>query len=233
MGDGARKILVVDDDMLILLALSRAYRGRLLDITTAADASHALTFLENNRFDLFILDLDLHAQSGFELLALIDERFPYVPVILTTAADVKSSELNDQISRIRNKGVWHLLEKPFPLDLITSLIEKNLAHQENRLFRNLTHSHGFGEDKRTHQRKTHILPTKLTYEVVRSGEVAKETVKAILTDISDGGVGLLTNMRLEKSQVVCFEGALAGKCGVVSWSAPVEDQTCRAGIHFC
>ena len=233
MGDGARKILVVDDDMLILLALSRAYRNRLLDITTAGSASQALPLLEATDYNLFILDLDLHGQSGFELLSIIDERFPYIPLILTTAADVKSPELNDRIASLRKKGIWHLLEKPFPLDLLTTLVEKNLAHQEDRLFRNLTHSHGFGEDKRSHRRKTHILPTKLSFEMIRGGERVQETIKAILTDISDGGVGLLTNRRLEKSQIVCFEGPLEGKCGIVSWSAPVEDHTCRAGIHFC
>ena len=233
MGTEPRKILVVDDDMLILLALSRAYRNRLLDITTAADASHALTLIDTTRFDLFIVDLDLHGHSGFELLSIIDNRFPYIPMIITTATDVNSTELTDEIATVRKKGVWHLLEKPFSLDLLNTLIEKCLDQQEERMLGNLNHSRGHGEDKRNHRRKAHILPTKLTFETIRNGELVRETVKAILTDISDGGVGLLTNIRLEQSQVVCLEETFGGKCGVVAWSAPVEDQTCRAGIHFC
>jgi CheY-like chemotaxis protein len=232
MGVGERKILIVDDDMLMLMALSRAYRGRFLDVTTAESTSYAMTLLDSSSFDLFILHLELNDYSSFELLATIDERFPYIPVILTTATDVKSPELNDQIAAIRKKGYWHLLEKPFPLDLLTSLIEKSLARHEDRLFCNLYNSHEFGEDKRIKRRKAHILPEKLSFEVIRGGKVTRETIKTILTDISDGGVGLLTEMSLEKSQIVSFEGALAGKCGRVSWSAMVEDKTCRAGIHF-
>jgi CheY-like chemotaxis protein len=233
MGAGARKILVVDDDMLILLALSRAYRSRLLDITTAANACHAMTLMESTRFDLFILDLDLHGHSGFELLAVIDERFPYIPVIITTAADVNSAELTGEIATIRKKGIWHLLEKPFRLELLNSLIEKNLNQAEDKLLRNLTHSQGHGADQRLNQRRPHIMPARFSYEVIRDGELIRETVKAILTDISTGGVGLLTDFHLEQSQIVRFDDSLEGRCGVVTWSAAVGDQTCRAGIHFC
>lgn len=233
MSTGPRKILVVDDDMLILLALSRAYRSRLLDITTAASAAHALEQMETSRFDLFIIDLDLHGHSGFELLGMIDKRFPYVPVIITTTADAKSTELGEEIKTIRKKGVWHLLEKPFHLEMLNKLIEKTLDQQEEKLDRNLLYNQSHGEDKRNHLRKAHIMPTKLSFEVIREGELIRETIKAILTDISDGGVGLLTNMPLEQSQVVRFEDNLEGKCGVVTWSAAVAEQTCRAGIHFC
>jgi hypothetical protein len=165
-------------------------------------------------------------------MATIDERFPYIPLILTTADDVKFQGLKDQISSIRRRGIWHLLEKPFTLDLMISLIEKNLGHQEDRLFRNLTNSHDFGEDKRGHRRKVYILPEEISFELAREGEMTRETINTIVTDISDGGVGLLTNMRLEKSKIVSFLGTLAGKCGRVSWSAQVDSQTCRAGIQF-
>jgi len=233
MEPGARKILVVDDDMLILLALSRAFRHRLLDISTAASAVHALALMKETRFDLFILDLDLQGHSGFELLSEIDNRFPYVPIIMTTTADVNSAELSEEIASLRKKGVWHLLEKPFRLDNLNLLIEKNLEQQNGKLIRNLTKSHSHGEDKRNHLRKAHIMPAKLSFEVIKDGELVRETVNAILTDISDGGVGLLTEIPLEYSQVVSFEDTLERKCGVVTWSALVEDQTCRAGIHFC
>jgi CheY-like chemotaxis protein len=233
MGAGSHKILVVDDDMLILLALSRAYRNRQLDVATAASACHAVTLMEKTRFDLFIIDLDLHGHSGYELLALIDRRFPYVPVIITTAVDINPAKLTEEITSIRKKGVWHLLEKPFRLDLLNSLIEKNLDRQENLLIRNLTCSHEHGENKRQHFRKPHILPTKLSFEVICEGEVIRQTVNAILTDISDGGVGLLTDLPLEESLVVRFENPLGDKSGVVTWSAPMADRTCRAGVNFC
>jgi CheY-like chemotaxis protein len=229
----AQKILVVDDDMLILLALERAYRNRHLDITTAASADHALSLLNSTRFDLFVVDLDLDNRSGFQLLQTLDERFPYIPIILNTAADITSNELSQEITRIRKKGVWHLLEKPFSLDLLNGMIEKFLDQQDNRLTLNLNQSHTHGEEQRSYRRKAHIMPTNLSFDAICAGELIRETVKVILTDVSDCGVGLLTNRPLEKSQVVRFDDALGQKCGVVAWSMVVSDLTCRAGVQFC
>ncbi|MEJ2202056.1 MAG: hypothetical protein P8X63_13735, partial [Desulfuromonadaceae bacterium] len=184
-------------------------------------------------FDLFIVDLDLDERGGFELLRTIDEKFPYVPVILNTATDVTSTKLTQEIPQIRRKGIWHLLEKPFSFDLLNCMVAKYLDRQQDRLFHTLHHSRPHGEDQRQHQRRAHIVPTHLSFEVIRDGELVRETIKGILTDISDCGVGLLTNHPLEQSQLICFDEALDRKCGVVTWAMTVSDQTCRAGIRFC
>jgi DNA-binding NtrC family response regulator len=233
MGAGPRKILVVDDDMLILMALSRACRSRLLNIATAANAGHALNLLESTRFDLFILDLDLHNRSGFEFLAVLDQRFPYVPVILTTAADINSVELTEEVSRIRQKGIWHLLEKPFPLERLNGLIEENLdgLEQKNPCLPGQRIS--CNQEKRKSTRQALIQTARLNYEELREGMLVSETFKVIMTDVSSSGVGLLTQKQLQPSQVVRIQNAQGSRCGVVAWSAPLEDQSCRIGIHFC
>jgi len=233
MGNEVRKILLIDDDPLILLALSRAYRSRLLDIHTAANATDALQCINEQIFELFILDLDLQGRNGFELLEEIDRRFPYVPIILTTAADVNNPDLTGELSSLRKKGIWHLLEKPFHLELLNKLIEKFLDYRQEKLIGSLNHSHEHGHDKRNHTRRTRIMPVQLSFEQEQEGELVRKTIKAILTDTSDGGVGLLSTIPMERAQLIRFDESLQGKCGIVAWSAPLEGETCRAGVHFC
>ena len=228
-----RKILVVDDDILILLALARAYRRRSHDLITAASAGHALTQMEKTRFDLFVINIDLLDQSSYELVTQIDERCPYIPMIITTADEGDFTEASKEISNRRKKGTWHLLEKPYHLDLLNSLIETSLTPRADHPYTNQARSYGPFTHARSHQRKPHILQTKLSYEEISAGEIVRHSMDVILTDISDGGVGLLTNRPLEESQVVRFEDSLEGRSGVVSWSLPMAEQTCRAGIHFC
>ena len=116
------KILAVDNEQLLLFALKRAFKGRSIDIYTANESEQAMKEIENNHFDLFLVDFDLLDQRSLELLKVIDENCPYIPVIVMTRSAMSSVELNDVIRTIRKNGAWHLLEKPFSLDKMLGIV---------------------------------------------------------------------------------------------------------------
>jgi len=227
------KILAVDDEKLLLWALERACEGRSLNITTAVTTEEALAEVEHCHYDLFLLDFDLRDQSRTELLKGIDQRCPYVPIIIMTTADMKSCELNDAIRAARKQGAWHLMEKPFSLDRMLCFIEIIFQDQGNvkLCLNDLTHN--FDNEKRMKFRRPHVQTVDLSFKEIVEGELKTNLVTGILTDISDYGLGMLTHSPLKRDQVVNFNDPLLQQSGVVAWSSRIEELTCRVGINFC
>lgn len=76
-----RKILLVDDEPSIRLVLKAVLESAGHAVTTAEDGFIALRSIRNNVPDLLISDLRMPNMNGFELLAVVREKFPQVPVI--------------------------------------------------------------------------------------------------------------------------------------------------------
>ena len=115
------RILVVDDEANIRLLYSAELADEGYEVSTAANIAETIEKLQNNTFDLAVLDIKLKNESGIELLQkLVKERHD-MPVILCSAfscykddfsawlADgyiVKSgdlTELKEEIRRVLNK----------------------------------------------------------------------------------------------------------------------------------
>ena len=112
------KILVVDDEDSIRLLYSEELAEEGHDVSTAASAAEAVAKLEEQTYDLVVLDIKLKNESGLDLLQTIVKERHEMPVILCTAfscykddfstwlADgyvVKSSdltELKEEIKRV-------------------------------------------------------------------------------------------------------------------------------------
>lgn len=227
------KILAIDDEQLLLWALKRAGRERSLDIVTAATTEQAVSEMAASHYDLFLLDFDLKDESRQELLKLIDENCPYVPVIIMTTADTRSCELNDAIRGVRKQGAWHLLEKPFSLDRLVNFIEVIFQAEASIKLCLTDLTHNYDTEKRHHLRRPHVLPLSFTLRTIVNGAQEKVGSTGILTDISDCGIGLLSHLPLKQDQVLCFGSELSEQCGIVAWCRMIDEQTCRAGVHLC
>ena len=84
------KVLLVDDHPLILAALQSVIRGLGDDVTvvgvsTEKDARAALK--RDPDYDLVLLDLQLGASDGFDLLADLRKTYPALPIVVVSASD--------------------------------------------------------------------------------------------------------------------------------------------------
>jgi DNA-binding NarL/FixJ family response regulator len=84
------KVLLVDDHPLILAALQAVIRGLGDDVTVAGvgserEARDALA--HDPDYDLVLLDLQLGATDGFDLLADLRKQYPALPVVVVSASD--------------------------------------------------------------------------------------------------------------------------------------------------
>ncbi|MDJ0839669.1 MAG: ATP-binding protein [Acidobacteriota bacterium] len=86
MGDGAH-ILVVDDEPINRQVLHNHLALANYRTTEAADGKEALALLEQETFDLVLLDVMMPGWSGYEVCRRIRERFPVheLPVLFLTA----------------------------------------------------------------------------------------------------------------------------------------------------
>jgi len=82
----ARRVLVVDDEKLIVKGIRFSLEQDDFQVDCAYDGEEALEYARNNQYDIILLDIMLPKLSGFEVCQQIRE-FSNVPVIMLTAKD--------------------------------------------------------------------------------------------------------------------------------------------------
>jgi len=84
----AKQILIVDDELSIITAVSAILKQAGYEIETAASGQEALTILAQSPApDLLILDLMLPDIDGYEICRQVRERPFYLPILMLTARD--------------------------------------------------------------------------------------------------------------------------------------------------
>jgi DNA-binding response OmpR family regulator len=115
----AQKVLIVDDETLLLRTLSNALRDAGYEVFPAGTAGDGEALLKGPgaEVDLMVLDVKLPDRSGLDLLQGQRERGYDGRVIVMTAFDSPESE-----RRCRQLSVDHYLRKPFDLEAMLGLI---------------------------------------------------------------------------------------------------------------
>ena len=80
----ARKVLVVDDEKLIVKGIRFSLEQDGMEVDCAYDGQEALDYINKNKYDVILLDVMLRVLNGFEVCQQIRE-FSNVPVIMLTA----------------------------------------------------------------------------------------------------------------------------------------------------
>ena len=80
----AKKVLVVDDEKLIVKGIRFSLEQDGMEVTCAYDGKEALDYASNNSYDIILLDVMLPEMSGFDVCQQIRE-FSDVPIIMLTA----------------------------------------------------------------------------------------------------------------------------------------------------
>ena len=86
------KILLVDDDLLILQAISSSLEQEGYNVTTAANGEKAIELIKENNFDLILTDLVMEPVDGMGVLKKAKEINPEsIVIILTGYGDLISA----------------------------------------------------------------------------------------------------------------------------------------------
>ncbi len=115
------KLLVVDDDTLILDCFRYTFPAEQIEVETAKTAGEAVSLFRNRSFDVVVTDVRLPDCSGLKLLQDLQELDRKVPVILMTG----HGTANTAIEAMR-QGAFEYLLKPLDLDALQSVIDRAL-----------------------------------------------------------------------------------------------------------
>jgi CheY-like chemotaxis protein len=127
-----RNILLVDDEPSIRLVLKAVLESVGYAVTTAEDGFVALRSIRNNVPDLLISDLRMPNMNGFELLAVVREKFPKVPVIAISGEFVGDQVQGLLADQFLQKGSYSPQELLHAVEtLIESSYEERTARHAN------------------------------------------------------------------------------------------------------
>lgn len=116
-----KRVLVVDDEPEVTLALQVFFLGKGYEMTTAMDGLQAMKILRQHPVDLVLLDMKMPGVNGVEVLKFIRAEAPATRVIVVTAYDLQFQEIVEQI------GVDGFLMKPFGIQALTQKVEEVLS----------------------------------------------------------------------------------------------------------
>ncbi len=120
-------VWIVEDDRSLRWVMARALDAQGVAVTEFPDAERFADALEDARPDLVVMDVRLPGQDGLSALGRLSERFPDLPVVVTTA----QSDLATAVQAY-DQGAFDYLPKPFDIDEFTALIKRGLEQPASR-----------------------------------------------------------------------------------------------------
>lgn len=120
------KILIVDDEIqLSNLLQSELEETNRYIVDLAFDGVEAINLIQNNLYDVILLDIKLPRVGGFEVLQFIQEKSPDSQVIiLSRYGDVKT------VVQTMKLGAYDFIGKPYDIDELLNVLERALERKK-------------------------------------------------------------------------------------------------------
>ncbi len=137
------RILVVDDEKDMLNACRKILQAFGYIPVLAENGGTAITYLEQDEFDLILCDLFMPDIDGMDVLRKANELAPLTPFVIFTAYGTV-----DRAVQAMKLGAFDFLEKPFEADHLEVIVKKALQQrtllcERNNLLNQLEHRYGF------------------------------------------------------------------------------------------
>jgi DNA-binding NtrC family response regulator len=119
-------VLVVDDEKNIRLTIAQSLAGEAVTVETAVNAEEALEKLQQQAFDLVLLDVRLPGIDGVEALRRIRKDHPQLPVLMLSA-----NSAVDQAVEAMRCGALDFIQKPFAPREIREAVDRALKRSDS------------------------------------------------------------------------------------------------------
>lgn len=118
------KVLIVDDNENITEAVKDFFELENIECVSINDGLKGLAEIQNNKYDLILLDLAIPNYSGIDILDALKKQFIVSKnIVLFTASVVKDAEKEKYMVI----GVKEILEKPISLAKLEGIKQKYLV----------------------------------------------------------------------------------------------------------
>ncbi len=119
------KILLVDDEPSILSVLGTLLKAEGYDVTAALGGPKGKECVTSEQFDLMLTDIRMSPLNGMELLKLVHDERPAMPVIMLTAF----GSVETAIDALK-LGAFDYITKPFKVDELLITVQRALEYNK-------------------------------------------------------------------------------------------------------
>jgi CheY-like chemotaxis protein len=121
------KILVADDDPVIRKLLCQVLSEDGHKVSLATNGAQVIEKVQNEDFELLLLDVHMPVMNGLETLRIMRSTFPQLPVVMM------DSYPDQLVKQAENEGALTCIHKPFDLKELREVIEKvkKLCYQQS------------------------------------------------------------------------------------------------------
>ncbi len=120
------KILVVDDDRLVLATLTHGLVQAGYEVIDADNGDEAILLAREHRPELALLDIRMEGMSGFDVAAYLREALQTPFMFLSAFAD------DDTVAKVKELGAVAYLVKPLDIHQIVPAVEAAFANLRAR-----------------------------------------------------------------------------------------------------
>ncbi|MBU1998992.1 MAG: NAD(P)H-dependent oxidoreductase [Candidatus Omnitrophica bacterium] len=196
----AKKILVADDDKVVLDVISRLLKANNYDIIEAFSGMRVVSLASNEKPDLILLDNFMPSGTGFSIMDKLKKspETSEIPVIIITGSS--SKQMHDLALEL---GAVDFIGKPFDMQVMLNKIKEALG--ETKKMEKLLHiiATPRGEDSRTlkvSQAFIENLQKKFTKCSIDELNVAVEPLPPLTVKVVSGKYVLLSGKELSQEQ---------------------------------
>lgn len=130
MENNVNKILVIEDDILMVKILEFVLRKEGYNITIAKDGIEGLEKIQTFNPDMIITDIILPFKSGLEVISFVKENHNHIPVIVVSSM----GEEERTVMEAFNLGADDFVSKPFNPNELKLRVKRLFAR--NQMFEN-------------------------------------------------------------------------------------------------
>jgi two-component system sensor histidine kinase/response regulator len=119
--EGTPRLLIIDDEEVVLDSCTQILKGGDYQVSTASDGEAGLALVDSLQPDLVFVDLKMPGVSGVEVLHKIHESHPAIVTIVITGYATVSSAVEAM-----KEGAYDFLPKPFTPDEFRLITQRGL-----------------------------------------------------------------------------------------------------------
>jgi two-component system, NtrC family, response regulator HydG len=121
-------VLIVDDDMVLCDNLHDVLDQSGYNVTASFDGIQALREVENESFDILILDMKLPGKNGLDIYREIKKIQPHLQTIIITGY---AEEYSDLIKQAINENAYICIKKPVEIKSLLGILKK-ISSEKNQ-----------------------------------------------------------------------------------------------------
>jgi DNA-binding NtrC family response regulator len=176
------RILVIDDDVLMLEFLASGLSGEGFDVIRADNLSKSHQSIRESPPTVILTEYQLEDGTAFELLAWLKARDISIPVIVFTA----HTRIGLAVDAVKN-GAEQFIPKPVDLGFLTSMLHRTLEN-----FRNLKKGLAIRMDRARYERDPFLGNSAAIRQLHRASQRTAEANSTVLIQGETGtGKGVL------------------------------------------